>query len=70
VLQGARFDQAHIDGADLHGNEHDTTTRWPDAYQPPPSITAPQEAIASMDLAQYLAWHARNAPRHAIDGQR
>lgn len=56
-LSGSTLAFADLRGADLSSAIlHDDTTSWPDGHEPPSSAPVSQEAIASMDLVQYLAW--------------
>ena len=77
-LSGALLEKAIIRGTELVGanmstvrrlgfavleqNQHSGSTQWPDAFDPGPSEAVPQESIAAMDLATYLA-HRMEASR-------
>jgi len=68
-LTAVQIDNVYLEGADLSAVkggfglagpvQYDDATRWPESFEPPPSVEVTQESISQMDLAAYLAYRQR-----------
>lgn len=53
-LDGADLSSTKLEGLVLRDVEYDGTTRWPDGFAPPATVTVVQDDISSMNLTDYL----------------